>query len=168
MSLIAHRTYFVSESITGPSGGGPSGTNKDMLTLFNPLGSGKLLKLRELIVQCSSSSGTNVIVEYELRRITGHTENGTPEDNLTPHKRELSDAASVAESYKEPNAVAGATRIWTHVLQSNTQQSPASHLWLFGPRGMKPLVLAPGEGVVFHQVTSNGGTFVITAVWTEE
>ena len=158
-------TYFVSEKVTGPSGGGPGGTDKDMMTILNPSGSGKTILLWELIVQCIASAGTNVIVEYELASITSHTAGTT----VTPKKREASDGAAAAEVRTEPTAVGAYTRLWTHAFQSNTIQAPDAFGWKFGPNPeTKPFTLAEGEGLCVHQVTSNGGDFAISLVWTEE
>lgn len=158
-------TYYVSQKVVGPSGGGPGGVDKNMMTMLNPASSGKKAKLWKLTVQAVTSSGTNVVVEYELASITSHTSGTT----VTPSKRDSSDASSVVEIRTEPTAVGSYTRLWTHVLQSNAMQAPSAYGWEFSPNDeVKPFTLAEGEGLCVHQVTSNGGTFAISLAWTEE
>lgn len=157
-------TYNIMEAVVGPSGGGPSGQNKSMVSILNPASSGFKAKIRGLSVQAESSSGTNVIVLYELRRITAHSGGTT----ATIHKRDTTDAASALEAQTEPTSVTGDTNIQSYIIQSNTAQGPSSHFLQFGITGEKPICLDEGEGIVVHQVTSNGGTFQIGLIWTEE
>jgi len=159
-------TYETVVTESGPSGGGPSGSNKAMATLFNPAASGRQIHLLGYSVQAESSSGTGVIVLYEVRRISAHS-GGTL---VAPKKRDTVYAASVAEVRDAPASV---TEIadpmqQTFILQSNTMQSPMSHFRDLTAGGARPLILREGEGIVMHQVTSNGGTFHIGFVWAEE
>ena len=161
------RTYYVTAQIDGPSGGGPSGSNKAMLSLLNPSSSGKTIHLLALEYYPMSSSGTNLMLDIQLRSITAHS-GGT---SLTPVKRESSDDDAYGAVMSEPSSLTGgdaADQISQHSLQSNTVQSASSHIWRFGTLlGEKPIILAEGEGVVVHQVTSNGGTNAIGLLWTE-
>lgn len=160
-------TYVVMEPVVGPSGGGPGGTNKAMVSIMNPSGSGAKVEIIGFSVQAESSSGTNVIVLYELRRITAHTLGaGTA---ATIQKRDLTDAASAVEAYVEPDSVTEITNpnIQSFIIQSNTAQGPTTYFLPFGISGETPIVLAAGEGIVVHQVTGNGGTFHIGLVWVE-
>jgi len=158
-------TYSLYSSAVGPSGGGPGGTNKAMMSLLNPAESGKVLKVRRFSVQAESSSGTNVLVLYELRRISAHS-SGTA---VTPKKHDLSDADSVAEAKKEPTVTEiSAPTVMPFIMQANTAQAPGAHFVDLVADGLKPIVLRPGQGLVMHHVTSNGGTFHTGLVYTEE
>jgi len=156
-------TYNIAESASGPSGGGPSGTNKAMVSIMNPSGSGKHINIRGFSVQAETSSGTGVIVLYELRQITAHTA-GTA---VTIIKRCSSDPTSIAQVYNTPASVTGSTRAQSFIIQANTAQGPTTYFLPFGTVGEDPICLLPGEGLVAHQVTGNGGTFHIGLVWTE-
>ena len=159
-------TYYVSVQVAGPSGGGPSGSDKAMLSLLNPSGSGKVLRLTLVEYFTLASSGTNVFLDVQLRRITAHS-GGT---SITPVKRDTSDAAAVAEVRSEPSVTGGAASdfIQQLVIQSNTSQPGESYRFRLGDVfGAKPITLRPGEGLVVHQVTSNGGTFCPGLIWTE-
>lgn len=157
-------TYSIQEPVVGPSGGGPSGQNKAMVSVLNPSGSGKVLRLRAMRVQPESSSGTGVIILMELRAITAHSGGSA----ATIHKRDSTNAAPGAESKTEPSSVTGSTNIHTFIFQANTAQGLHEHLFGSWADSHQPIVLREGEGVVVHQVTSNGGTFHIELVWTEE
>ena len=155
-------TYVLQAAVDGPSGGGPSGSNKAMASILNPSGSGVIVKVRSYIVAPESSSGTNVIVLHELRSITAHS-GGT---NFTPLKRDSDSVASAIEAKTEPASVTGTTNVQSLIYQSNTAQD--IYKITFGTDGDTPIVLREGEGIVIHQVTSNGGTNQLTLVWTEE
>lgn len=160
---LTKATYAVRAAVAGPSGGGPSGTNKAMVSILNPGGSGKIVRVRSLLVQAESSSGTNVIVLYELRRISAHSAGTT----YTPKKRDTNDAAASTEAKTEPTVteISNPT-ISSLVIQSNTAQ--AFPMLRFDEQESEAITLREGEGLVVHQVTSNGGTFQINLVWTEE
>lgn len=159
-------TYDALVTEPGPSGGGPSGSNKAMATLFNPAGSGKEIRLLGYSVQAESSSGTGVIVLYEVRRISAHSGGSL----VTPKKRDTSDPASIAQVRDGPSSVTEIADPTQHtfILQSNTMQSPMGHFRDLSMGGARPLILREGQGIVMHQVTSNGGTFHIGFVWVEE
>lgn len=164
---IAIPSYVVNAAVIGPSGGGPGGSNKPMVSVLNPAGSERLCKLRALLVQPESSTGTDLIVLYELRRFVAHSA-GT---SYTPIKRDKQDPASVVEAKTEStidtyDADIGTKNIHSFILQSNTVQGVYIHP--FGLHHEQPIIFRPGEGLVAFQVTSNGGTFHITMVWTEE
>lgn len=161
-------TYYATAQVTGPSGGGPSGTNKAMLSFLNPSGSGKTVRLLIAEYFPLASTGTAVYIDVQLRRITAHS-GGTA---ITPIKRDTSEAAASAEVKSEPTSVTGgaaADLVQQLVMQSNAPSGAQAYRFLFGEGlGEQPFVLAPGEGLVVHQVTSNGGTFCPGLVWTEE
>ena len=167
MGFSSLRTYYATAQVSGPSGGGPSGTNKAMLSLLNPSGSGKLMRIYMAEYFTLASSGTNVYIDVQLRRITAHS-GGTA---ITPIKRDTEDSAASAEVKSEPSSVTGGAAsdiIQQLVIQSNAPQSGEAYRFRFGDLpGEKPITLAPGEGIVIHHVTSNGGTFCPGLVWTE-
>jgi len=135
-----------------------------MVSLLNPASSGKVAKIRVFSVQAETTSGSTVIIVYELRRITAHA-TGT---DITPLPRDTTSAASVVQAKEEPGSVTGDTNIQSYIIQSNTAQGPSTYFATFGTVGEEPIVLNEGEGLVAHQVSSNGGIFRIGFVWTEE
>lgn len=166
---LAKSTYYISAQAAGPSGGGPSGSNKAMLSLLNPASSGKKLSVLVAEYFPLSSSGTDVFIDVQIRRITAHS-GGT---SLTVIKRELTDASSVAEARSEPSVTGGAASdlVQQLVIQSNSPATGEAYRFKLGlvyAHGEKPIVLAEGEGIVIHQVTSNGGDFAPGLVWIEE
>lgn len=166
-TIVQLPSYYVTAQMSGPSGGGPSGTNKPMLSLLNPTGSGKTVKIRLIEFFALLNSGTNVYIDVQLRRITAHT-NGT---DITPSKRSTDDDAAVAEVKSEPDVTGGAATdiIQQMVVQANNPSAGEGYRFRMGTAPEeKPITLKPGEGVVIHQVTSNGGTFAPGLVWTEE
>lgn len=156
-------TYGVQAAVIGPSGGGPGGTNKAMVSIFNPDASGKIARVRSLLVQAESSSGTGVIVLYELRRISAHSAGAL----YTPRKWDTTNpnAVVVARTAPDVTEIADPT-VYSLILQANTAQSLP--MLRFGGDNAESLTLQANEGLVVHQVTSNGGTFQINLVWTEE
>lgn len=157
-------TYYATAQVTGPSGGGPSGTNKAMLSILNPASSGKLVRVLLAEYFTLASSGTNVFIDVQLRKITAHS-GGT---SITPIKREQSDGSAVVTAISEPSSVTGgaaADILQQLVIQSNAPQTGEAYRFRLGDG--KPIVLAEGEGLVVHQVTSNGGTFCPGLLWTE-
>jgi hypothetical protein len=160
-------TYYITGQEDGPSGGGPSGSNKAMLSILNPASSGKTVKIRIAEYFTIASTGTDVYIDVQLRRITAHSA-GT---SLTPIKRDTASAAAVAETRQAPNVTGGAASdiVQQLVIQSNSPVGGEGYRFRIGDGiEYEPLVLAEGEGVVVHQVTSNGGTFCPGLVWTEE
>lgn len=159
-------TYYVTAQVSGPSGGGPSGSNKAMLSIMNPSASGKLVKLWIAEYFTFSSSGTDVYIDVQLRKITAHS-GGT---SITPIKREQSEGAASATVRSEPSSVTGgaASDILQQLgIQSNSPAGGESYRFRLAEGGLKPIILDEGEGVVVHQVTSNGGTFGPGLLWTE-
>lgn len=157
-------TYYATAQASGPSGGGPGGTNKAMLSILNPASSGKLVRVILAEYFPLSSSGTNVYIDVQLRKITAHS-GGT---SITPIKREASDGSAVATARAEPSSVTGgaaADILQQLVIQSNSPAGGESYRFRLGEG--KPIVLGEGEGLVVHHVTSNGGTFAPGLLWTE-
>jgi hypothetical protein len=160
-------TYYATAQVTGPSGGGPSGSNKAMLSLLNPSGSGKVVRLYLVEYFPISSSGTDVYIDMQLRAITAHSGGSS----LTPIKRDSADAAASAEVRSEPTSLTGggtSDLLQQLVIQSNApSMAEAARFKLGDMFGSKPIILHPAEGLVVHQVTSNGGDFCPGLVWTE-
>jgi len=154
-------TYYVTSQLAGPS----LSTDKAMLSLLNPNGSGRLIKIWTLEYYPLSTLGTDTILDIQLRSITAHTGGSV----IAPKKRDSTDADAVTEVRSGPTVTGGVASdiVSQHGLQANTV--PASgYVWRFGETHTKPIMLAEGEGVVVHQVTLNGGRNAVGLLWTEE
>lgn len=166
MGSATLRTYYVTAQVSGPSGGGPGGTNKAMLSLLNPAGANRAIRVHVVEYFPLSSTGTDVYIDVQVRRITAHSGGSA----LTIVKRDASDDNSVGEAKSAPSVTGGAASdlIQQLVIQSNSPAGGESYRFrLCDGHGERGIVLAPGEGIVIHQVTSNGGTFCPGLLWTE-
>lgn len=158
-------SYTVETALAGAN-------NKSMISIFNPSGSGKILKLREVWATVPSSSGATVIIPFELRHATAVT-TGTL---VTPKPLSPSDAASVAEVRSAPSGItdhATDPLWWTWLQQINTAQSSTDamthelHDGRFDSE-LKPITLEPGNGCYAKQVANNTSTFRMGFLFTEE
>ena len=143
--------------------------NKDMLCLFNPSGSGSVIKVREVWATVPSSSGATVIVPFEVRK----TSTLTGGSSITPMKWDSANPASIADVRHEPTGLTDQGRWYTFVEQTNTAQgSTSAHTEVVSEDAAtseaQALTLRPGEGVFLKQIASNTSTFRMGARWTEE
>ena len=146
--------------------------NRDMISIFNPSGSGKIIRLREVWATVPSSSGTTVIVPFEIRHATAIT-TGTTQ---TPKPMDSSDAASVAVVRVLPTGISDSAAPvvwWTWLQQINTSQGSTDSMTHIIHDGMvtselKPITLRPGHGLYIRQIANNTSTFRVGFFWTEE
>jgi hypothetical protein len=151
-------TYIANANLAGAA-------NKNMLSLLNPAASGKCLKIREFWALVKSSSGTTVVIGWEVRRLSAHS-GGTV---LTSVRNDLADPVTVGEARSAPDSVTDVELYRPWVVQINTSQSPFTYMLQFQRDPYeKPLVLRPGQGICFKQIQNNTSTFDVGVRFTEE
>ena len=145
--------------------------NRDMISIFNPGGSGKVIKVLKAWAVVPSSSGATVVIPFELRRATavgaGTVQVETPLDSIN--------AAAAAVVRVLPTSITDATQavFWTWIEQINTAQGGTENMShtlhdAGGAALRQPLTLRPSEGLYLRQIASNTSTFRMGFLWTEE
>lgn len=158
-------TYVAEVALAGAN-------NKDMISNFNPVGSGKIIKIYEAWAVVPVSSGATVIIPFELRSATaittGSSVNKKPLDSGNP--------VASAEVRSAPTGItdhASMPIFWTWVEQINTAQGGTENMshTLHNESAnaiVQPVTLRPGEGIYLRQVANNTSTFRMGFLWTEE
>jgi hypothetical protein len=162
VATVVLSTYVVEVALAGAN-------NKDMISIFNPNGSGKILQIREFWGLVPSSSGTTVIIPFEIRRATEVTTGTT----VTINKFDTTDLDSVAIVRQAPTGITDSGLLYTWVEQINTAQGSTDAHTQVVNSGMsvdqiKPLILRPNQGIYIKQIANNTSTFRMGALWTEE
>lgn len=159
---FAKATYCVEGAQTGAN-------NRDMLVLFNPLLSERIIHLSEVWATVPASSGATVIIPFEIRKCIILPVGGTI---LTPRAFDSTNPVSVVDA--RTNAIVVDTGLYyTFVEQINTSQgSTKAHTEEIHTANiysqLQPIVIRPGEGVFLRQIASNTSVFRMGALWTEE
>jgi len=169
---------YASFTVTAPSV--VIGNNKSLLSLMNAVGSGKVLRIREIyIINSQVTPVTGVVATVSLRRITGHSAGTT----ITPVPNDTIDTLGSITAITG-STVAGefaaflqrwflSTDEWgvgaldTEGLQATFQ----SHFPIFARRDteMRPLTLRSGEGfTVKCETNSTAGAFDIIVAFTQQ
>lgn len=165
IASVESATYVAETALAGAN-------NKDMVSIFNPSGSGKILRVYEVWATVPSSSGATVIIPFEMRLATAIT-TGTI---VTAAKYDSTDPSSVAEVRTAPTGITDHSttpKMYTWVEQINTAQGSTdahSHVIHDGllVSKQKPLVLREGQGLYLRQIATNTSTFRMGLYWTEE
>lgn len=159
VAALRQRTYSAEGALAGAN-------NKDMLCIFNPVASGKVLRIYEVWAAVPSSSGTTVVIPFEMRQTSALT-GGTV---LTPKKWDTADAASIADVRSAPTGLVDSGLWYTWLEQINTAQGSTKAHWndIHGGEPLKPITLRPGEGLFLKQIATNTSTFRMGALFTEE
>ena len=157
-------TYVAEVALAGAN-------NKDMIAIFNPVGSGKVVRVFEAWGVVPSSSGATVIIPFELRSATAVT-TGTVA-TLKPLDSSNPAASAVVRSAPTGITDHAAPLYWTWVEQINTAQGGTENMSHTLHNGSaedftQPLVLREGEGLYLRQVANNTSTFRMGFLWTEE
>jgi hypothetical protein len=157
-------TYVAEVALAGAN-------NKDMISIFNPSGSGKVIRVKEAWAVVPSSSGATVIIPFELRSATA-VATGTLATNK---KLDSQNAASVAQVRSAPAGITdSATPLyWTWIEQINTAQGGTENMSQTlhdssSTSETQSVVLRAGEGLYLRQIASNTSTFRMGFLWTEE
>lgn len=155
-------TYSAEAALAGAN-------DKDMLAIFNPAASGKVISVYEVWATVPSPSGTTVLVPFEIHKTSALT-GGT---DVTKQKWDSADAAAVAVVKHTPTGLTDAGVWYTFVEQTNTAQGSTQaqtetiHDGL-KTSGLKPIVLREGEGLYLREIAKNTNTFRMGVLWTEE
>ena len=157
-------TYVAEAALAGAN-------NKDMLSLMNPSGSGVVIRVYEVWATVPSSSGTTVIIPFEIRRATAVTTGTT----LTAVPLDTTNPATQAVVRQAPTGISDATPVllWTWLQQINTAQGSTDAMTheianFSGNSRCQPLTLREGEGIYIRQIATNTSTFRMGVLWTEE
>lgn len=165
VSGVERATYIAETALAGAN-------NKDMVSIFNPSGSGKIVRVFEVWAAVPSSSGATVIIPFEMRLATAITTGTT----VTPAKYDSADGTAQAVVRTAPTGITDHTttpKMYTWVEQINTAQgSTDAHSHVIHDGSLvdrtKPIVLREGEGLYLRQIATNTSTFRMGLYWTEE
>lgn len=159
------KTYVVEVALAGANG-------KDMISIFNPASSGKIIKLREAWATVPASSGATVIIPFEIRHATAIT-TGTIVNEKSLDTGDADSAVAVVR--QAPTGITDhATPVWwTWVEQINTAQgSTNAHTETLSDSSsvseIRPLTLREGHGAYLRQIATNTSTFRMGFLFTEE
>ncbi len=137
------------------------------LSLFNPVGSGKVLSFGSAFISCVAATGSTVTDPMQGFRITAASA-GTLQAANTIAKFVTSDAAPVAEiRVGNPTVTTGAQLFNSPPAISATTGSTNVHV-IPVPGGLAPFTLVEGEGIVLR--TAVGDTdqrWNLSIVWSE-
>lgn len=149
-------------------------TNKQLISLLNAAGSGKVLAIKKLfLINLQTSSVTGVAIRADFKRITTHSA-GTL---ITPQAADSTNPALPAEVTARTGATVTEGAIMFPLGFANdeigaTQAFPSSILLQglnFIPEGIETqeIRIRPGEGVTLKQITSSTvGSFAYLIVFT--
>jgi hypothetical protein len=150
--------------------------NKQMISLLNASGSGKIVKVRKLfLVNLALAAVTGVAVRLDVKRITAHSA-GTV---ITPQAMDSQNAVlPVGITLRTGSTVTEGALLFPITMANDevgaTQAFPSSLLmqgfnWLFEHDATQDLVLREGEGLTVKNITSTTvGSLGIILLFTVE
>lgn len=133
--------------------------NQRLIDLFNASGSGKLVKVKKLFMQCNQAAITGVGLQYDVIRTSAVGTGGT---GLTGRAADTTNPAIPAQVTARARATGGATE--SHILfplgVDPEETRPGAGLmgminWMPEGMNLQELVLREGEGILVKQITSN-------------
>ena len=140
-------------------------TNKILIGLLNPGGSGKIIRVWATWTLVPASSGTTVIIPIEHRKISTLSAGTT----VTPQTFDSADPASAATVMADGPTVTDVALWYTRIYQINSAQYAQGY---FDPSSiapaMKAITLRENEGLMLKQIANNGSTFRAGMTYTEE
>lgn len=160
------------------------GNNKSMLSLYNPVGSSKVLKLREYYLRNSKTTAvTGVVGNFQLLR-WAHTTAPTGGTVVTPSSHDTADTLGVGIDARTGGTLGGteetqpldimrvSTDEWGvgRLDQEGSQQTVANYLPARAKRDaiLKAFTARPGQGLhLKHVVNSTAGAFDVLFVFTQ-
>jgi len=162
---VERATYIAEAALAGAN-------SKDMISIFNPSGSGKIVRVFEVWAAVPSSSGATVIIPFEMRLATAITTGST----VTAAKYDQDDPGAQAVVRSAPTGItdhATTPKMYTWVEQINTAQgSTDAHSHTVHDGSLvdrtKPIILREGQGLYLRQIATNTSTFRMGVYWTEE
>lgn len=137
------------------------------LSLFNPVGSGKLLSFGSAFISSTTAGGTTVTDPMQGFRITTAT-GGTLQATSTFGRFVTSEPDSVAEvRIGNPTVTLGAQLFNSPPAISATTGSTNVHI-IPVPGGLQPFILAEGEGIVLRTLVGDTDLrWNLSVVWAE-
>lgn len=150
--------------------------NKQMFSIFNGAGSGKVIKLRKVFfVNLALAAVTGVATRIEFKRITARSA-GTV---ITPMPHDSLNAALPAAVVAATGSTVTEGALWFPFTMTNdevgaTQAFPSSQLlqatnWLPEGDNIQEMTLREGEGLTIKNITSTTvGSLGIVVVFTAE
>lgn len=146
------------------------GNNKNLLSLFNPAASGKVLRVLRTWVICPSVTGNQVILTVELRHSTEVTTGTT----VTPAPLDSIDEGNASGVVRqEPTGITDHATLplwWSWITQINTgigNQGDERGAHPDDAAG-KPITLREGHGLYMKQRLNNNSDLRIGVMWTED
>lgn len=133
--------------------------NQRLIDLFNASGSGKLVKVKKLFMQCNQAAITGVGLQYDVIRTSAVGTGGTA---LTGRAADTTNTAIPAQITARRSATGGATE--SHILfplgVDPEETRPGAAImgminWMPEAPNIQELVLREGEGILVKQITSN-------------
>lgn len=160
-------TYYFYTGLAAGAG------NQRLIDIFNAAGSGKLVKVKKLFMQCNQAAITGVGLQYDVIRTSAV---GTAGTALTGRAADTTNAAIPAQITARRGATGGATE--SHILfplgVDPEETRPSAGLmgminWMPEGPNLQELVLREGEGMLVKQITANtagimGCVVVVTIV----
>lgn len=152
---------FSSGNITGVAGA------NNYLSLFNPVGSGKILSFGSAFISSVAAGGSTVADPMQGFRITTAT-GGTLQANTTFAKFVTADPDSVAEVRTgNPTVTLGSQLFNSPPAISASTGSTNVHI-IPVPGGLQPFTLTEGEGIVLRAAASDVDIrWNLSIVWAE-
>lgn len=152
---------FSSGNITGVAGA------NNYLSLFNPVGSGKILSFGSAFISSVAAGGSTVADPMQGFRITT-VAGGTTQANTTFAKFVSSDPDSVADvRLGNPTVTLGAQLFNSPPAISASTGSTNVHI-IPVPGGLQPFTLVEGEGIVLRAAASDTDIrWNLSIVWAE-
>lgn len=133
--------------------------NQRLIDLFNASGSGKIIKVKKLFMQCNQAAITGVGLQYDVKRTTAVGTGGTA---LTGEKADSTNAALPAQITARARATGGATEgsILFPLGVDPEETRPGAGImgmvnWMPEGENLQEFVLREGEGILVKQITSS-------------
>jgi hypothetical protein len=160
------------------------GNNKSMLGLFNPAGSGYVIKLREVYLRNAQSAAvTGVLGAFQIMAIRGPSPGLSAGTDVTPIAHDSADALPAGLICKTGGTVSGETAVPFDVLRMSTDEWVSGTLDLEGAQQtisnyfparvkrdstQKAFIARAGEGLHLKFVTNTTvGSFDVIFVFTK-
>jgi hypothetical protein len=133
--------------------------NQRTIDIFNASGSGKVLRVKKLFIQCSMAAITGVGHQFDLIRTTAVGTGGT---GLTAGKADTGNANLPAQVTARALATGGATEasVLFSISVDPEETRPGAAImgminWIPEGPNIQEVVLREGEGLLVKQITNN-------------
>ena len=137
--------------------------NQRLQDLFNASGSGKIIKVKKLFVQCSGAAITGVNHQFDVFRTSAVGTGGTA---LTIAKADTTNANLPAGITARKRATGGATEgpLLFSISVDPEETRPGAALmaminWVPESDNIQDIILREGEGILVKQITANTAAF---------